>query len=249
MRKKANEEKIIALKKALLKRKYFSILLALFTLGVNIFAWFVFTTTAQLGLDATVAAWDVQFRDDSDQAMQSFVIDITKMKPGMDDFTKTISVYNRSDVDADFIYEVLSFDLLGHHFETGNSNDMINNLKSNYPFLVTFNASKNILNASDEVQFDVSLTWPYETNEPHYYKQDDVYNYESSLSYYRYLNNIYSLYNVPDVSTYNSNKTSLYLDKDDADTYFGMKCHEYEESTDKACLSLNVRLLVQQRNN
>lgn len=248
MKGKANEETIIALKKALLKRKYFSILLALFTLGVNIFAWFVFTTTARLELDATVAAWDVQFRDDSDQAMQSFAIDITKMKPGMDDFTKTISVYNRSDVDADFIYEVLSFDLLGHHFETGNSNDMINYLQNNYPFSVTLNASKNILGASDEVQFDVILTWPYESNELHYYKQDEVYNYEPSLSYYRYLNNIYSLYSV-DAAAYNSNKTNLYLDKDDADTYFGMKCHEYEDNTGKACLSLNVRLLVQQKNN
>ena len=63
---------------------------SLFTLGVNIFAWFVFTTNASVGLDATVASWDVEFRDDQDQAMQNFTISVTKMKPGMPDFTKSI---------------------------------------------------------------------------------------------------------------------------------------------------------------
>ena len=43
MKKETNEEKIVALKKAILKRKYISIFLALFTLGVNIFAWFAFS--------------------------------------------------------------------------------------------------------------------------------------------------------------------------------------------------------------
>ena len=104
MKEKTNEEKIAALKKALLKRKYISIFLALFTLGVNIFAWFVFTTSATVGLDVTVASWDVEFRDDQQQQMQNFVINVTKMKPGMTDFSKSIYIYNRSDVQADFIY-------------------------------------------------------------------------------------------------------------------------------------------------
>ena len=101
-KKQIRDEKIILLKKALLKRKYYSIFLALFTLGINIFAWFVFSTTAQVGLDATVASWDVQFRDDSGDDSKIFVIDITKMKPGMNNYSKTISAHNHSDVTADF---------------------------------------------------------------------------------------------------------------------------------------------------
>ena len=244
-KKQTNEETIVALKKALLKRKYFSIFLALFALGVNIFAWFVFTTTANVGLDTTVASWDVQFYDDSGAAIQNFVIDITKMKPGMTDFSKTITVRNLSDVDADFIYEVTSFSLLGH---TISSNDLYNYLNTRYPFSLTLNASKTILNASDEVEFDIGLTWPYDSNVDIYYGQDDAYQFDATLPYYQLSNGTYSLYNVPDQNTYNSLKSSLYLKKDDADSYFGMRCNEYETSTGNACLTVNLRLLVQQRN-
>ncbi len=248
MENQTSEEKIVALRKALLKRKYFSIFLALFTLGVNIFAWFVFTTTARLELDATVASWDVQFRDNSGEEMQSFVVDITKMKPGMDDYTKTIMINNRSDVEAEFIYEITSFELLGYSIQMSDSSAMINYLRNNYPFSVQLNASKDVLSASEEIQFDVSLTWPYESATEIYYKQDDVYEYDSSLPYYRLSGGIYSIYNVPNASTYESMKSRLYFAKDDADTYFGMKCHEYEEDTGRACLIINLKLLVQQKN-
>lgn len=244
-----NEEKLVALRKALLKRKYFSIFLALFTLGVNIFAWFVFTATADVSLDATVAAWDVEFRDEEDHAMQDFVIDITKMKPGMDDYNKTITITTNSDVSVDFFYEITSFKLLGHTITKDSNEAMVEYLRSTYPFSVNFNASKNQMSSGvDEIDFDIVLTWPYESTTATYYKQDDAYEYESTLPYYFLSGGSYNLYNVASASAYNSRKTRLYLEKDDADTYFGMKCHEYEEESGEACLSLNVRLQVQQRN-
>lgn len=243
--KQTNEETIIALRKALLKRKYLSIFLALFTLGVNIFAWFVFTTTSSVGLDATVASWDVQFRDDQGMVMQTFVIDVTKMKPGMTDFNKTITVRNLSDVDADFIYEVTSFELLGHTIQ---NNNLYNYLNTRYPFSLTLNASKAVLNASDEVEFDIGLVWPYDSVTEIYYALDDAYQYDASLPYYQLSSGTYSLANVTDQTSYNSLKSGLYLKKDDADSYFGMRCNEYETSTGNACLRVNLRLLVQQSN-
>ena len=123
----------------------------------------------------------------------------------------------------------------------------INYLQSNYPFSVSFTASKSVLNPSDTVDFDIGLVWPYESSTPIYYKQDDVYQFDSSFPYYQFSNGIYTLTNVTS-SIYNSLKSNLYLEKDDADSYFGMKCHEYEESTGKACLSLTLKLLVRQRN-
>ena len=245
--KQTNEEKIVALRKALLKRKYISIFLAFFTLGVNIFAWFVFSTTAQVQLDATVASWDVQFRDDSGQSAQSFVVSVNKMKPGMADFNKTIIVRNRSDVTADFTYEITSFELMGYTIQNSNQTAFINYLRTNYPFSVTLTASKPVLSPSDEVEFDIDLVWPYESDTPVYYKQDDVYDFDPSLSYYQLSGGNYVLADVT-ASNYDLLKSRLYFSKDDADTYFGMKCHEYEESTGKACLTLNVRMMVQQRN-
>lgn len=246
-KKQVDNKKNVSIKKALLKRKYLSIFLALFTLGVNIFAWFVFSTTANVGLDATVAAWDVSFSDNSGIETNTFVINVTKMKPGMSNFSKTISVTNRSDVTADFIYEVTSFELLGHTIQINNQANMINYLRLNYPFSVTFTASKTVLNPSDQVIFDIGVVWPYESASTVYYGQDDAYAFEPSLSYYQLNSGVYTLADVT-ASNYNSLKSSLYLEKDDADTYFGMKCHEYERSTGDACLSIALKLQVQQSN-
>ncbi len=52
MKKRLTREQLEVLQKKFRKKKYLSILLALFTLGVNIFAWFAFSANAGLELDA-----------------------------------------------------------------------------------------------------------------------------------------------------------------------------------------------------
>ena len=179
----------------------------------------------------------------------NFVINITKMKPGMPDYTKSIYVYNRSDVEADLIYEVTSFNLLGHTIQFSDNITMTADyLRTTYPFSINLSPSKVILAPNDNLQFDVILSWPYDSQTEVYYKQDAVYEYEPSLPYYRLNAGTYSLYEVANASVYNSTKPRLYFAKDEADTYFGMKCHAYEQNTGNACLSLNLRLIVQQRN-
>ncbi len=56
------------------------------------------------------------------------------------------------------------------------------------------------------------------------------------------------------VAVVNSNnylalRDNLYLEKDDADSYFGIKCGEYEENTHNACLKLRLSMIVQQKKN
>lgn len=247
MKNQTREERIEALRKYILKRKYFSILLALFTLGVNIFAWFVFTSTSQLELDATVASWNVQFRDETGEEIKSFVIDVTYMKPGMSPYHKTITIHNESDVNATFEYQIPSFVLLGKTIQMSNS-IMLDYLKDNYPFSVQFYASKEQLSATDDVEFDIDIHWPYESSTPTYFKQDAAYEFEPSFQYYQLNYGTYRLYELSNETAYNQIKSSLYLEKDDADSYFGMMCHEYEATYQKPCLVLNIQLMVKQEN-
>ena len=37
---------------------------------------------------------------------------------------------------------------------------------------------------------------------------------------------------------------NLYLEKDDADTYFGERCHTYESSSGEACMIITVKLVA-----
>ena len=250
MKKQIDRDKIRHLNKKLKKQKYFSLLLALFTFGVNIFAWFAFSANAGLGIDATIAAWDVEFKDNGEISRNMF-IEVSKMKPGMSDFVRTIEVNNKSDVVAKFSYEFVSVSLLGHIINLSNIDDIEDYLSSFYPFSVQFTPSSYEIAANGLITYNVSVTWPYEDIEgtTTYYKQNDVYDYNDSFLYYTKTGERYDLFNVPSLSVYNSNKSSLYLEKDDADTYFGMACHHYEEESGQPCLTMNLRLIVEQKVN
>ena len=242
------KEKIGKLRKAFLKKKYISILLALFTLGVNIFAWFAFSTTAEVELDGTVASWDVAFKDSNGVESSHFIVEVADMKPGMTTFSKAITVTNKSDVQAEFVYTIQSLKLFGNNVTDFDNNNVDNYLQSTYPFIISVVPSKNSLDTNDSLTLNVSVAWDYESEDPLYFKTLNLYTYDEGFNYYTLNENTYSLAEV-NSSTYDSLKNTLYLEKDDADTFFGEKCGEYEKSTSKPCLELDLQLQVQQKNN
>lgn len=63
-----------------------SILFALFIFGVNIYAWFVYVSKARVGVDASVASWDINFLEKNNVISQiDLGIDIY---PGMKNWEK-----------------------------------------------------------------------------------------------------------------------------------------------------------------
>lgn len=247
---KENRKEIIdTLNRRLKRKKYISILLALFTLGVNIFAWFAFSANVSVTVNGSVASWDVTFKDENEVVSRYFTVDVTQMKPGMNNFVKTITVENNSDVAADFRYEFVSFKLLGHSIDLSSKADPVDYLKNYYPFATNLISSNNTISAKGTITFDVAVIWPYESQTLKYYAQDEVYNYDEGFIYYKNNSGTYSPFEVPTANIYNAQKSSLFLEKDDADTYFGMQCHSYETSSGKPCLTLSLKLLVEQKLN
>ena len=243
MEEQERKEKLISVNKKFIRKKYISIFLALFTLGVNIFAWFAFSANAGLELDATVAAWDIEFKDNG-EAVNNLVVEIVKMKPGMDDFIKTIVVNNNSDVDADFNYEIASAKLLGKPINITSQEQIFSQLSNNYPFSIFFVTTDTVITHNNVITFDVNATWPYEVSTPTYFKLDSIYEYDESLTYYKKVNGSYVAFPIPSEAVFNTEKNNLYLEKDDADTYFGERCHTYESSSGEACMIITVKLVA-----
>lgn len=241
---KEKRERIDAIRKSIIRKKYISIVLALFTLGVNIFAWFAFSANASLKLDATIAQWEIEFEEEG-VTTHDVVIDITKMKPGMDNYSKTVTVYNYSDVVADFSYEITSIKLLGYTVAAG---DPKTYMRTHYPFKVTFTPSANYIGIDQYISFDALVTWSFDTQTPEYYQMNDsIYQYDSGFVYYINSGGAYTETTVANTSAFNSNRNNLYIQKDDADTFFGMKCAQYETNTGLPCLSLTLRLKAEQQ--
>ena len=246
--KEMSKECLDELQKRRRKIKFTSLLFALLTLGVNVFAWFVYVTNANLSLDATVASWDVSFLEDGVQT-NSIIVDVTDMYPGMLTFRKNIVVTNKGEVSADFDYHIKSFTLLGDTYTVpeDESDGVIQDFSSKYPFLVKFSADKSVLNVDDSLNFGITVDWDYEGESTTYFQLDHLYKFDPTLVYYRLSGGSYIEDNTIDSTTYSANRDNLYLEKDDADCYFGTKCGEYKKRTGLPCFSLNMQLIVKQK--
>lgn len=238
-------KKIHFLNNRLKKKKYIFLLLALFTFGVNIFAWFVFTAYTGIQVDANVVSWNVRFLDGSTEVHDALV-SVAGLKPGMSEFSKSFTIQNMGEVNAEFHYEINSLTILGRTVDLSNVSDQVDYFQNYYPFSIEFESSKDVISPLDLAHFTIKINWLYEDLDL-YYRLNNVYDYDSAFLYYKYVDDQYNQFTTSS-SNYLSERDNLYLEKDDADTYFGMKCKEYEDNTGNACLKLDLTLIVNQKN-
>lgn len=243
------KEILDSLNNKLKRKKYFALLLALFTLGVNIFAWFVFSSSVDLSLNASVSSWDVTFNDGNNEITKNVIVNVTNMRPGMEEFSKTYVINNAGEVGATFRFDIISIDLLGNSIDLSKNLDPIGYFNTYFPFNISFSNTKSFIDYNDSIEFTFDLNWDYDSTDQ-YFPQNNIYEFNPTLSYYKKNSQTtYILDNTIDSATkFNNNRSNLYLDKDDADTYFGMRCKEYESYSGMACLKVNIRLTAEQFN-
>ena len=236
------KETLDLLSRRLRKRKFMAILLALFTLSVNAFAWFVFSTHSDYTYEGKVASWDVELREGG-ELVNDFIIAVD-MKPGMSDFSKNYVVNNLGDVDAKLSYTIDSVKLMGRTVDLTGISDPVNHLKTFYPFVVDINSDKTVILQGQSANFNVEVSWDFE-DDTAYYALNNIYDFDETFKYYTKSGSTYNEFAATSAN-YVSNRANLYLQKDDADTYFGMKCGAYQESTDLPCLEIKFQLTVEQ---
>ena len=245
MELQTRKEKLELLRKKLRRRKFTSLLFAFFLLGVNAFAWFVFNTQVGVEVHGNVASWDIRLQDENNELVEEAVVEVN-MKPGMSTYSETYIVNNLGEVSAAFSYEVESISVLGHTINLANINDPIDYCENYYPFSVTFSSTTNTIPSLGSTNFTVQVDWDFEDSTK-YYHLNDVYAYDSEFQYYTLNNNVYSEFSATP-SNYLTNLNNLYLDKDDADTYFCMNCKTYETTSGHSCLEIGLLLRVTQVN-
>lgn len=223
-----------------------SVLLIAFLLIINTFAWFTYITKANLSINGSVVSWEVSFLDQN-SIVKDIDIAITDMKPGMMQFSKTIDIVNNSDVAAKFTYKIKSVEFLGTEIFKGEETEAIKQkLEQDFPFSLKIIVGKQDLDLTDTSSFQVTMEWTYE--EDKYYKVNSLYTFDPAINYYVLSNNTYQIDNtVTSENFLEKMQTGLYLEKDDADSYFGYACGNYEMNTNKPCMDIHMDLEVSQR--
>lgn len=154
-------------KKFLGKVKLSTLFLLMITLASNAFAWFIYSTRVSSSFSAKVREWKVTFNADGVDIDRVVEINVEALYPGMEDFSKTLTIANGGEAQGNISYEVVSAEILGDDIMTLNmtKEETLNYLKTNYPFSIDMVASSETLAPKGEENVVITVTWPYESGD------------------------------------------------------------------------------------
>lgn len=154
-------------KKIIKKVKFKTLFLLMITLASNSFAWFIYTTKVSSNISAKVREWNVSFDVNGENVEKTIEINIDSLYPGMSTYTQTLTASNSGEARAQISYEVIRANILGDDLTGMNYSDIqiINYLRSYYPFSIDFHVSNDIVQANSEETITISVSWPYESGQ------------------------------------------------------------------------------------
>ena len=120
---------------------------------------------------------------------------------------------------------------------------MMDNLNGLEEYLVSWAE----LDKNDTIIFDISIDWPYES-ENDYYKVLDLYQYQENFNYYEKTDTGYNKVSISEISYPSKVASGIYIESDDADTYLGSECDSYKQTYgSNSCLKFHIKLNVIQK--
>ena len=168
----ANKKKKVTLLdilKIMFKRvKLSTLLLLVITCASTSFAWFVYSTKVNAGIQAHIESWEILFTNNDTELSQYVSFIIPNLYPGMTSYTDQINIVNLGERSADVVYEVTSVKIFGTQYiadgTTLTSAMLINRLSNEYPFHITFSLTNQQIDTNHgSSTFSLTANWPYES--------------------------------------------------------------------------------------
>ena len=222
-----------------------SVLMLGFLLAFNVFAWFIYISKVNTEMDIHAVSWDVVFSEGG-TAVKDVTIALD-VYPGMEQYSHSISVNNASETAANLFFDTKSVTLFGEELLTSSMTEIQKQsmLSNDLPMRIEYTFTRTVVNQASTSSFTVYVNWPYENT--NYYKVPSVFPYSSDLTYYIKNGSNYYVQEVTS-ATYDTLKSSLYLEKDEIDSYIGEKCGVYQNTYNKSCLVIKGELVAEQAN-
>ena len=126
--------------------------------------------------------------------------------------------------------------------------DKIVMLATELPFEITYDVSSDVLDEEGNESFTISVNWDYEDNSA-YFKVPSIFTFDEELTYYTKQGSTYTVDATVTSANYATKASTLYLQKDEIDSYIGEQCGIYQNANNKSCLELKGVLTAEQAEN
>lgn len=161
-------EKII---KVFKKVKIKNLIILIFLLIFNTYAWFIYATRVSADLSVHVSSWNVEFVTGEGDIITNIEILVDRIYPGMETFERTIEVHNKGETKAVLDYEIESLKIMDETYEVNEetgltTQDIENRIKTEYPFKINIEKNDNQLEqGSKDGYFKITVDWPFDSGD------------------------------------------------------------------------------------
>ena len=161
-------EKII---KVFKKVKIKNLIILIFLLIFNTYAWFIYATRVSADLSVHVSSWNVEFVTGEGNITTNIEIVVDRIYPGMETFERTIEVHNKGETKAVLDYEIESLKIMDDTYEVNEetgltTQDIENRIKTEYPFKINIEKNDNQLEqGSKDGYFKITIEWPFDSGD------------------------------------------------------------------------------------
>ena len=174
------KKKVVSGKRKRKKTKPTRLVLLLFFVISNTFAWFIYATRVDNDVSVHVRAWNVIFESGDHEISNLVNLNVDNIYPGMEDYEYEIKAYNRSEVNASLSYKILEARIFDNLYITVDgraerneevlpgdfTSDLLESrLLNDYPFKISIDISNNFIDPeTGEEEYTFKVVWPYESN-------------------------------------------------------------------------------------
>lgn len=157
------------------------LVILLFFIISNSFAWFIYATKVDNDVTVHVRSWNVVFEAGENQVTNNVSLNVDNIYPGMTDYLYEINAYNRSEVAATLSYKVLEANIFGTQYITTDgradrgeapvstdltSAQLESKLANDYPFSIFLDVSDTYIGQTNGIEtYSFNVVWPYEQND------------------------------------------------------------------------------------
>lgn len=185
-------------------------------------AWFAYSGLSKVSTAIDVKAWYITLEKDGNPISNDITISLSEIYPGMETVNEIVKIKNLGDSDASLKYSIVSARILDDDEffidDDETTTEFVEDLLSHdYPFHININLSKKyILAKEDESIFEVSISWPLDSDTDKLDSEwgSEAYNFQQSEANKRKLDDEYQV--RPSIQVILNVTAEQYLEEDEA---------------------------------
>ena len=129
------------------------------------FAWFAYSNVVKSKIEIGVSAWHIEFSEGNEEITNEIPIEINSFYPGAEKYTKTLEIFNKGDIDAEFSYNINYLRIFEKEYDVEKQEELIDQLSHEYPIVFNIISDSDFIKANESIIVNIAAEWPLDSGD------------------------------------------------------------------------------------